>query len=104
MSAKRPTKKPAKQAANAGCGDVTCYALDDDRKKVTAGDKIRFCYGIPSVIVVADVIERDGKLIALTPGHHPPECNLRRLRRYVGMWFKHNVKHIHPETTPKDNE
>lgn len=69
---------------------------DDDGLPVGAGDKIRFCYGIPSVIVIADVVEHQGKLVALTPGHHPAECNLRRLRHYVGMWFKHNTKDMPP--------
>jgi hypothetical protein len=41
--------------------------------------------------VDAPIIERDGKLIGLCPGHNPPEFNLRSLRRYVGSWYKQNM-------------
>ena len=61
---------------------------DDDGKRVTAGDSVRFSYGIPPVPVVAKIVTCDGRLIALTPGHNPPECNLRTLRRAVGSWYK----------------
>ena len=61
---------------------------DDDGKRVQAGDAVRFCYGIPPVAVVAKIVERDGRLVALTPGHKPAECELRRLRRAVGSWYK----------------
>jgi hypothetical protein len=61
---------------------------DDDGKRVTAGDTVRFCYGIPPVAVVAKIVTCDGRLIALTPGHNPPECNLRTLRKHVGSWYK----------------
>lgn len=61
---------------------------DSDGKIVRAGDRIRFSYGIPPIVVVAEVVERDGVLIALTPGHNPDECKLRTLRRHVCEWFK----------------
>jgi hypothetical protein len=61
---------------------------DDDGQRVTAGDSVRFCYGIPPVPVVAKIVTCDGRLVALTPGHNPPECNLRALRRHVGSWYK----------------
>jgi hypothetical protein len=64
---------------------------DDDGKRVKAGDAVRFCYGIPPVAVVAQVVERGGRLIALTPGHTPEECSLRALRRAVGRWYKDGV-------------
>ena len=60
---------------------------DDDGNPVGAGDFIRFSYGIPPVGVKAKIIERDGKLIALTPGHRPDECNLKSLRRHVGQFY-----------------
>lgn len=60
---------------------------DDDGKHVGPGDFIRFSYGIPPVAVKAKIIERDGKLIALTPGHKPDECNLKSLRRHVGQFY-----------------
>ncbi len=62
--------------------------LDDDGKPVSAGDTIRFIYGIPIVSVKAKLVQRGNKLIALTPGHNPNECNLRSLRKWVGGWFK----------------
>jgi hypothetical protein len=61
---------------------------DSDGNKTTAGDKVRFTYGIPPVLVIGDVIERNSSLIVLTPGHSPSECNLRSLKRYVGEWFR----------------
>jgi hypothetical protein len=57
---------------------------DEDGIEVKEGDFIRFAYGIPPVVVRAEVISRDGKLIALTPGHKPDECSLRQLRKHVG--------------------
>lgn len=62
--------------------------LDDDGNQVSAGDSIRFTYGIPPVLVVARVVQRGNQLVALTTGHNPPECNLRKLRKHVGQWFK----------------
>lgn len=43
---------------------------------IKEGDTIRFNYGIPPVSVNAEVIERDGILIMLTPGHSPEECTV----------------------------
>lgn len=51
---------------------------------IEAGDIISFSYGIPPIKVIAPVIERDGKLIALTDGHKPHECNVRTLKKHVG--------------------
>lgn len=64
---------------------------DDDGQRVQAGDSVRFVYGLPPVAVVAKIVERDGWLVALTPGHTPAECNLRTLRRHVGSWYKEGV-------------
>lgn len=61
---------------------------DADDEFVQHGDWISFSYGIPPVGVHAEIIERDGKLIALTPGHTPEECSLRALKGHVGAWFK----------------
>ena len=63
---------------------------DNDGEWVSAGDTVRFSYGIPPVVVDAPIIERDNKLIGLCPGHRPTEFNLRSLRRHVGNWYKHN--------------
>lgn len=56
---------------------------DSDGRLVGAGGTIAFSYGIPPVPVLAHVIERNGKLIALTPGHKPNECHVEKLKRYV---------------------
>lgn len=64
------------------------HLLDDDGLRVTSGDRVRFSYGIPPFLVIAEVVMREGKLIALTPEHTPKECNLRSLRKYVGAWFR----------------
>jgi len=66
--------------------------LDDDRVPVKAGDTVRFNYGIPPVVVDAKIVQRRGQLIALTPGHDPAECNLCKLRSYVGNWYKQNAR------------
>ena len=65
--------------------------LDSDGVEVRPGDTVRFSYGIPPVAVVARVIERDGKMIVLTPGHNPEESNLRSLKRHVGAFWKEDV-------------
>lgn len=60
----------------------------DDGYSTRAGDMIMFSYGIPPVRVESEIIDRNGRLIALTPGHYPPECELRKLRGYVGAWYR----------------
>ena len=60
---------------------------DSDRFLGGAGDKVEFKYGIPPVRVIAEVVDVDGELIAMTPGHTPEECPLRDLRRAVGDWY-----------------
>jgi hypothetical protein len=67
---------------------------DSDGKWVRSGDAIRFSYGIPPAIVKASVVERDGKLIALTPGHNPAECELRKLKEYVGAFYREQPQHL----------
>ena len=61
--------------------------LDSDGYPVTPGCTIIFSYGIPPVPVRAKVVERDGRLIALTPGHKPSECPVASLRYHVGNFF-----------------
>ena len=65
--------------------------LDDDGEPVGAGDTVVFSYGIPPVHVVAPVVERDGRLVVLTPGHTPVEGKLRSLRYFVGGWYKQDA-------------
>lgn len=67
------------------------FLFDDDGERVSAGDTVRFNYGIPPVVVDAKIVQRRGQLIALTPGHDPAECNLRSLRKYVGCWYRQNA-------------
>jgi hypothetical protein len=63
---------------------------DSDGVEVTAGCTVRFSYGCPPVGVAAVVIERNGKLIALTPDHNPKECLVSQLKRHVGgFWVAH---------------
>lgn len=67
---------------------MTCRTEDENGELVQAGDWIRFSYGIPPVCVEARIIERDGRLIALTPGHNPAESSLRSLKNHVGFFTK----------------
>lgn len=60
---------------------------DSDGVEVAKGDTIHFAYGIPPIGVIAPVISRGGKLIAITEGHEPPECPLSLLKRYVGDFW-----------------
>ena len=45
--------------------------VDDDGIEITAGCVLHFAYGIPPVPVRAEIVERKGRLVALTPGHDP---------------------------------
>lgn len=63
-------------------------ARDSDMMQIRAGNWIRFSYGIPPRVVRAEVVERNGRLIALTPGHTPDECDLRALRIAVGEFWR----------------
>ncbi len=60
---------------------------DEDGTVVKEGDVIHFSYGIPPTGVDAPVISRNGKLIAVTTGHNPPECPLSTLKKYVGNFY-----------------
>jgi hypothetical protein len=61
---------------------------DDDGNWVCAGDRVKFVYGIPFVKVVGKVVNQNGQLRVLTPGHNPSSCPLRSLRYHVGAWWK----------------
>lgn len=65
---------------------------DDDGQWVTAGDTVTFSYGIPPVSVRARIVDRNGRLVGLCPGHNPPLFLLRSLRRSVGSWYRDNAK------------
>lgn len=60
---------------------------DSDGDEVTAGCYVRFSYGIPPTSVLGDVIERNGRLIVLTPGHRPEECPVSTLKKHVGVFW-----------------
>lgn len=64
------------------------YCMDSDGHRTYAGDTILFSYGIPPVRVTAEIVNRNGKLVALTPGHSPSSCTLSRLKSCVGEWWK----------------
>ena len=60
--------------------------VDDDGTAITAGCTLHFGYGIPPVSVNAKVIERDGTLIALTPGHTPSEAPVSHITPFFNCW------------------
>lgn len=60
---------------------------DSNGELVREGDVVTFSFGIPPKGVRAEVIRRDGKLIALTPGHNPKECALDELKGHVGSFY-----------------
>lgn len=59
---------------------------DEDGAVVKAGCTINFGYGIPPVGVYAKVVERNGELIALTPGHNPAQCAVSYIKKYFNFW------------------
>ena len=62
---------------------------DSDGAVVTEGCAILFSYGIPPVPVVAPVVKRGRRLVALTEGHRPSECFVSELAEHVGdFWVK----------------
>lgn len=67
--------------------------LDSDDKIVKAGDKIIFSYGIPPVRVIAPIVLEDGKLVAITKGHTPSKCELKKLKKYVGQFYLYEEPH-----------
>lgn len=60
--------------------------VDEDGKPITAGCTIRFSYGIPPVAVVAKVVERDGVLVALTPGHTPSSARVDEITPFFNVY------------------
>jgi len=66
---------------------------DTAGRKVVAGDRIHFAYGIPPVGVDADVVEKGGRLVAISPPPHKPrESSLESLRRHVGEFWRLTAK------------
>ena len=61
---------------------------DSDRRTVKSGDVIQFSYGIPPVRVYAKVIEENGELVALTPGHNPERETLKNVRKFCEHFYK----------------
>ena len=53
-------------------------------KKVKAGDTVHSSYGIPPVVIEGKVVDREGVLWVLCPGHTPDECKLTAFKRYLG--------------------
>ncbi len=51
--------------------------------EVEEGKIAHFTYGIPPIVVNAPIIERDGKLIMLTPDHTPQEMDMEEAVRIL---------------------
>jgi len=60
--------------------------IDEDGKPIVAGCTIRFSYGIPPVVVVAEVVERGGVLVALTPGHTPASSRVDEITPFFTVY------------------
>lgn len=60
---------------------------DDDGDIVRAGDRLRSSYGIPPRRIEGVVVERNGRLVVLTPGHSPAECTLREFAEHLGNFW-----------------
>ena len=66
---------------------------DSDGVRVRAGDTITFSYGIPPVRVVAPVVSKNNRLMAITEGHNPSECPVSELMEHVGdFWVVRKFK------------
>ncbi len=65
---------------------------DSDGAKLKAGDTVIFSYGIPPLRVEAPLVEKNGKLVAITTGHTPNECEVKELIGYVGNIYKKESK------------
>jgi len=62
--------------------------MNIEPKEIKAGDTISFSYGIPPIHVRAKVVDIDGTLWVLTPGHNPDKCRLDLLPEYVGAIYE----------------
>ena len=76
----------AKNAEQRKAGTMTSVKAECGNV-IKEGDVISFSYGIPGVRVDAPVILRNGKLIAITEGHKPAECEIKKLKKYVGNLY-----------------
>lgn len=70
---------------------------DSDGAEVRAGDFIHFSFGIPGRAVDAEVVEENGRLVALTPGCKPEKCRLDELRKHVGEFWKIDPARLLPD-------
>jgi hypothetical protein len=71
------------------CGSTSTGAvtlLDSDGSEIVAGCHLHFGYGIPPVPVDAEIVERGGKLVALTPGHNPASATVSTIVRDFDCW------------------
>ena len=57
--------------------------IDRDGKEIKEGDIIEGSYGIPGRTCSGKVINRDGTLWVLTPGHNPSECSLKDFMKWI---------------------
>ena len=61
---------------------------DSEGRRVHAGDRLTFTYGMPPVRVTATVeYNKTNRLVVLADGHNPPECYLSDLSEYVGDFY-----------------
>ncbi len=65
--------------------------LDSNGVEIVAGCHIHFGYGIPPVPVYAEIVERGGRLVALTPGHKPASAPVATIVRYFECWVEPHV-------------
>lgn len=64
---------------------------DSDGNLINADGHLHFGYGIPPVSVYAQVIERNGRLVALTPGHNPESAPVATIVRDFDCWMEPHV-------------
>ncbi len=65
--------------------------LDSNGVEIVAGCCLHFGYGAPPVPVYALVIERCGRLVALTPGHNPASAPVSTIVRDFDCWVETHV-------------
>lgn len=62
--------------------------LTDDGDPIVAGSTIVFSYGAPPVVVEAQVVARNGELVAVTPGHDPAEAPVSTILPFFEVQLK----------------
>lgn len=76
---------------DAACDELERTALihcDSDGQMVGAGDRIFSSYGIPSLRIEGEIVDRDGVLWVLTPNANPKFCTLSEFKEALGEFWK----------------